>query len=101
MAKQIRLQDVASGGCAAGRGLAGDLRAHFWRYRESVSPPFSDAKNANPKRVATFQLIKSVTLATILLLVVEKLMRRITVLEHANKSMVELLAELTKALSED
>lgn len=66
-----------------------------------MSPPFSDAKNANPKRVATFQLIKSVTLATILLLVVEKLMRRITVLEHANKSMVELLAELTKALSED
>lgn len=51
--------------------------------------------------VATFQLIKSVTLATILPLVVENLMRRITVLEHANKSMVELLAELMKALSED
>jgi hypothetical protein len=46
-------------------------------------------------------LIKSVTLATILPLVVEILMRRITVLEHANKSMVELLAELMKALSED
>jgi hypothetical protein len=61
----------------------------------------SDDKDANPKRVATFQLIKSVTLATILPLVVEILMRRITVLEHANKSMVELLAELMKALSED
>ena len=57
-------------------------------------------QDANPKRVATFQLIKSVTLATILPLVVEILMRRITVLEHANKSMVELLAELMKALSE-
>jgi hypothetical protein len=33
--------------------------------------------------------------------VVEKLMRRITVLEHTNKSMIRLLDELMEALSED
>ena len=62
---------------------------------------FDDAKDANPQRVETFQLIKSVTLETILPPVVEKLMRRITVIEHTNKSMVKLLDELMEALSEE
>lgn len=62
---------------------------------------FSDAKDANPHHIETFQLIKSVTLETILPPVVEKMMRRITVLEHTNKSMVNLLDELMEALSEE
>ena len=46
-------------------------------------------------------MIKSVTLETILPPVVEKVMRRITVLEHTNARMVKLLDELMEALSED
>jgi len=62
---------------------------------------FDDVNDASRHRVETFQLIKSVTLETILPPVVEKLMRRITVLEHTNKSMVKLLDELMEALSEE
>ena len=62
---------------------------------------FDDGKDASPHRIETFQLIKSVTLETILPPVVEKLMRRITVLEHTNRSMIKLLDELMEALSED
>ena len=62
---------------------------------------FEEGKEANPQRVETFQLIKSVALETILPPVVEKLMRRITVLEHTNARMVTLLDELMEALSEE
>lgn len=62
---------------------------------------FQEGKDASPQRIETFQLIKSVALETILPPVVEKLMHRITVLEHTNKSMVKLLDELMEALSEE
>ena len=62
---------------------------------------FEDGKDASPNRIETFQLIKSVTLETILPPVVEKVMRRITVLEHTNRSMIKLLDELMEALSEE
>ncbi|MFN3240477.1 MAG: hypothetical protein ACE37K_03080 [Planctomycetota bacterium] len=62
---------------------------------------FKEGTDVNPHRVETFQMIKSVALETILPPVVEKLMRRITVLEHTNKSMIRLLDELMEALSED
>ena len=62
---------------------------------------FEDGKDVSPHRVETFQMIKSVALETVLPPVVEKLMRRITVLEHTNARMVKLLDELMEALSED
>ena len=62
---------------------------------------FEEGKEPSPHRVETFQMIKRVALETILPPVVEKLMRRITVLEHTNKSMVKLLDELMEALSEE
>ena len=62
---------------------------------------FDKNTDASPHRVETFQLIKSVALETILPPVVEKLMRRITVLEHTNARIVRLLDELMEALSED
>ena len=46
-------------------------------------------------------MIRPVTLETILSPVVETLMRRIRLLEHANKSMIEMLGELMAALSEE
>lgn len=58
-------------------------------------------KNTPPHRVEMFQMIKSVALETLLPPVVEKLMRRITVLEHQNANMVKLLDELMEALSEE
>ena len=57
--------------------------------------------NTNPHRVETFQLIKSVVLETLLPPVVEKVMRRITVLEHQNQNLVKLLDEHMEALSEE
>lgn len=62
---------------------------------------FDQGKDVSPHRIETFQMIKSVVLETLLPPVVEKLMRRITVLEHANTSMVKLLDELMEALSEE
>ncbi|MBX3464197.1 MAG: hypothetical protein KF830_13575 [Planctomycetes bacterium] len=58
-------------------------------------------KNTSPHRVETFQMIKSVVLETLLPPVVEKVMRRITVLEHQNMHLVKLLDELMEALSEE
>ena len=55
----------------------------------------------SPHRVETFQMIKSVVLETLLPPVVEKVMRRITVLEHQNMHLVKLLDELMEALSEE
>jgi hypothetical protein len=55
----------------------------------------------SPHRVETFQMIKGVVLETLLPPVVEKVMRRITVLEHQNSHLVKLLDELMELLSED
>ena len=57
-------------------------------------------KDTSPHRVETFQMIKSVTLDTLLPPVVEKLMKRITVLEHQNQHLVKLLDELMENLSD-
>jgi hypothetical protein len=58
-------------------------------------------KDTSPNKVETFQLIKGVVLETLLPPVVEKVMRRITVLEHQNQHLVKLLDELMEALSEE
>ena len=55
----------------------------------------------SPHRVETFQLIKGVVLETLLPPVVEKVMRRVTVLEHQNLHLVKLLDELMETLSEN
>jgi hypothetical protein len=62
---------------------------------------FHFAKDTPPHRAEMFQMIKSVALETLLPPVVEKLMRRITVLEHQQANMVKLLEELMEALSEE
>jgi chaperonin cofactor prefoldin len=62
---------------------------------------FHFSKDTPPHRVEMFQMIKSVALETLLPPVVEKLMRRITVLEHQQANMVRLLDELMEALSEE
>ena len=46
-------------------------------------------------------MIKSVALETLLPPVVEKIMKRVTVLEHQNQHLVKLLDELMEALSEE
>ena len=46
-------------------------------------------------------MIKSVMLESLLPPVLEKIMRRITVLEHQNTATTKLLEELMEALSED
>ena len=62
---------------------------------------FHLGKETSPSKVETFLLIKAVTLETLLPPVVEKLMRRITVLEHQHTSMGKLLEELMEAVSEE
>lgn len=61
----------------------------------------SSSAGSSPHRVETFQMIKSVVLETLLPPVVEKVMRRITILEHQNMHLVKLLDELMEALSEE
>jgi len=58
-------------------------------------------KDTNPHRVETFQMVKSLVLEALLPPVVEKLMRRITVLEKQQALTVRLLDELMEAVSED
>ncbi len=58
-------------------------------------------KDPNPQRIETFNLVKTFVLQALLPPVVEKMMRRITVLEKQNAQMVHLLDELMEALSED
>lgn len=58
-------------------------------------------KDTSPHRVEIFQMIKGVVLETLLPPVVEKVMRRITILEHQNAHLVRLLDELMETLSED
>ena len=62
---------------------------------------FHFSKDTPPHRVEMFQMVKSVALETLLPPVVEKLMRRIIVLEHQQANMVKLLEELMEGLSED
>ena len=62
---------------------------------------FQIGKDTPPHRVEMFQMIKSVSLETLLPPVVEKLMRRITVLEHQHQAMIKVLDELMEVLSED
>ena len=62
---------------------------------------FHLGKETSPHRVEMLQLIKTVSLETLLPPVVEKLMRRITVLEHQQQMMVKAVEELMDALSED
>lgn len=57
--------------------------------------------DTSPQRVETFHLVKSVCLETLLPPIVEKIMKRVTVLEHQNQHLVKLLDELMEALSED
>ena len=61
---------------------------------------FHFSKDTPPHRVEMFQMIKSVALETLLPPVVEKIMRRITFLEHQNAHLVKLLDELMEELSE-
>lgn len=58
-------------------------------------------KSTSPHKVETFQMIKSVVLEALLPPVMEKIMRRITVLEHQNQHLVKLLDELMEVLSEE
>lgn len=62
---------------------------------------FQIGKDTPPHRVEMFQMIKSVALETLMPPVIEKLMRRIIVLEHQQASMVKLLEELMETLSEE
>ena len=58
-------------------------------------------KDTNPHRIETFRLVKTVVLDALLPPVVEKMMRRITVLEKQQTQMIKLLDELMEVLSED
>ena len=57
--------------------------------------------DANPQRVETFQMVKKFVLEALLPPVVEKMMRRITVLEKQQGQMIKLLDELMEVLSDD
>ncbi|MCK5943503.1 MAG: hypothetical protein KAI24_16090 [Planctomycetes bacterium] len=99
---KIEAFKMSHGGAEEKEDVAKEIFAHTSEALENAYHfHFQDGKEVNPHRVETFQMIKSVTLETILPPVVEKLMRRITVLEHTNRSMIQLLDELMEALSEE
>ena len=58
-------------------------------------------KDTEPARIETFNLIKNYTLESILPPVLEKVMRRILVLEKQHDGIVKLFDDLLEALSED
>lgn len=58
-------------------------------------------KDTEPARIETFNLIKNYTLETILPPVLEKVMRRILILEKQQEGVVKLFDDLLEALSED
>jgi hypothetical protein len=58
-------------------------------------------KDPNAQRIEVFNMVKAFVCEALLPPVVEKVMRRITVLEKQNAQMVKLLDELMEALSED
>jgi hypothetical protein len=58
-------------------------------------------KDSEPQRIETFNLIKNYTLESILPPVLEKVMRRVLILEKQHESIVALFDDLLEALSED
>lgn len=58
-------------------------------------------EDPDPQRVETFNMIKNYTLESIMPPVLEKVMRRVIVLEKEHESMVQLIDNLLEALSED
>jgi hypothetical protein len=58
-------------------------------------------KDPNPQRIEVFNMVKAFVLEALLPPVVEKVMRRITVLEKQHAQMIKLLDELMEVLSED
>lgn len=58
-------------------------------------------REPNPERIETFNSVKNFTLRAILPPVLEKVMRRIHVLEKQHVQLVGLLDELLELLSED
>lgn len=62
---------------------------------------FHDDEEPDPTRVETFNMIKNYTLESIMPPVLDKVMRRIMVLEKEHESMVQLIDNLLEALSDD
>jgi hypothetical protein len=62
---------------------------------------FHKDEEPDPTRVETFNMIKNYTLESIMPPVLEKVMRRILVLEKQHESIVQLIDNLLEALSED
>ncbi len=58
-------------------------------------------QDPDPKRVETFNMIKNYTLESIMPPVLEKVMRRVLLLEKQHESIVQLFDKLLEALSED
>ena len=65
-------------------------------YHYTFHRPDPDAE-----RVETFNMIKRFTLEAILPPVIEKVMRRVMILERQNEAMVQLIDNLLEALSEE
>jgi hypothetical protein len=57
--------------------------------------------DASPQRIETFNMIKHFTLEALLPPVMEKVMRRITVLEKQHTELVRLVGEILETLSHD
>ena len=58
-------------------------------------------EDPDPRRVETFNMIKNYTLESIMPPVLEKVMRRVIVLEKQHESIVQLIDNLLEALSND
>ncbi len=58
-------------------------------------------EDPDAKRVETFNMIKNYTLESIMPPILEKVMRRVMVLEKQHESIVELIDHLLEALSRD
>lgn len=82
------------------QGLGKEILEHTDEALENAYS-YQFHRDPNPQRVETFQMVKRFVLEAILPPVVEKMMRRITVLEKQQSQMVRLLDELMEALSED
>lgn len=65
--------------------------AYHYRFHE----------DPDPKRIETFKMIKGYTLEALLPPVVEKLVRRITVLERQHVELVRLVGDILESLSAD
>ena len=96
---QSNARGALSRAVLAGALGAGCLSASAQALQNAYHFHLEESPSAH--RIETFQLIKSVSLDTLLPPVVEKIMRRITVLEHQNQHLVKLLDELMEALSEE